>query len=217
MIDTSSAVVTALRPDRRTPGCLVVEVDGERFATLPAEVITGLELDVGEPLSSDAWDRLREAANLEAACRVAVRLLAARARSEWELRRSLAQRGHDRQAVDGAIAQLRDRGHVDDAAFADLFARSRLTRGHGAFRVVSDLRRRGVDGALATRTVDAVSRELGVDAGDQLRTLVEKRHGQLAGLSPTVRRRRLLAFLGRRGFRGHEAIEAVDEVVGDAG
>jgi SOS response regulatory protein OraA/RecX len=50
----------------------------------------------------------------------------------------------------------------------------------------------------------------GVDPADTVRALAEKRAGQLAGLPAVVRKRRLVAFLVRRGFGGAEVREVVE-------
>ena len=60
---------------------------------------------------------------------------------------------------------------------------------------------------------EAVRRSLaaeGVDPGETVRALVEKRAKQLASLPPMVRKRRLVAFLVRRGFAGAEVREVVE-------
>jgi len=52
----------------------------------------------------------------------------------------------------------------------------------------------------------------GVDPARAVRALAEKRAKQLAGLPPVVRKRRLVAFLVRRGFTGGEVREVVESL-----
>jgi hypothetical protein len=54
----------------------------------------------------------------------------------------------------------------------------------------------------------------GVDPTHVFRTLAEKRARQLAGLPAPVRKRRLVAFLARRGFGGAD-VRAFVETLGD--
>jgi SOS response regulatory protein OraA/RecX len=51
-----------------------------------------------------------------------------------------------------------------------------------------------------------------VDPEAAVRAVAEKRAKQLAGLPPVVRKRRLAAFLARRGFQGAEVREVVERV-----
>jgi regulatory protein len=129
----------------------------------------------------------------------ALRRLARRDHSVGELRRALLDRGHERGEVEAAIERLRRERYVDDAGFAERFARSRMVnQGHGRRRIRQDLRRRGVD----RRTVDAgiagALRE--VDERSVVDVLSRRYWRQHAGVEPTKRLPRLWAFLVRRGF-----------------
>jgi hypothetical protein len=53
----------------------------------------------------------------------------------------------------------------------------------------------------------------GVDPVAQARAIILKRAAQLSSMSPVARRRRLLAYLARRGFRGREVREMVEELI----
>ena len=62
----------------------------------------------------------------------ALRRLARRDHSVAELRRALAARGHEPDEVEAALERLRRERYLDDAGFAERFARSRLAhQGHG--------------------------------------------------------------------------------------
>jgi regulatory protein len=124
---------------------VVVEIDGLRFATLPADVAAALEIRERMELSAEALERLAETANVEAAHRVALRLLATRPRARGDLIRRLRERGHDPAAASEAVARLEGSGLVDDAVFARHFARVRAGRGHGPARIRSDLKALGVE------------------------------------------------------------------------
>jgi regulatory protein len=67
-----------------------------------------------------------------------------------------------------------------------------------------------VDRRIAETAVQAALADAGIDPTETVRALAEKRARQLSGLPPQVRKRRLTAFLVRRGFPGSE-IRAVVE------
>jgi len=115
------------------------------------------------------------------------------------LRRRLAERGHEPDRVEEALARLKAERLLDDRRFAASFARSRLSgTGLGRLRIRAELRRRGVERgpteqglseALAdfpeTEVVDGLIRRLARQAREQ---------------PPERRLRRIWAALLRRGF-----------------
>ncbi len=205
--------ITSLRPDGRALGNLVVEVEGARFASLPVEVAASLELQEGLELDDAKYDQLSKVADVEAAYRVAIRLLAPRPRAVDELLRKLRERGHSKRATAEVVGRLEIKGWLDDQEFAREFARSRVARGHGPSRILRDLLHRGVERRLSERTIDEVMSAEGIETLEQARRLAERRATQLEGLPLAKARRRLLAYLDRRGYRGHEVIAVVNELL----
>lgn len=139
----------------------------------------------------------------------ALGLLAVRQRSVREMRSRLVGAGYDPAEVDTEIAALLGVGLLDDEAFARAAAEQALGRRHeGRRAVVSSLRTRGVDPALAQRTIDELD-----DQGDEVRAaeFVRSRVGRMTG-DPAVIRRRLLGQLLRRGFSHAVAWRAISTV-----
>lgn len=204
-------ILTGLAPDPRRPDYRLVEVDRGRFASLPVEALAGLDLVVGREIGPLVVERLQELADLEAAHRAALRALARRAHARFDLRRRLLQKQHPPAAVDGALDRLGAAGLLNDAQFARDFGAAKARR-RGPARLVRDLQSQGVDRRVAEEAVrDSLAAE-GVDASDAVRVLAEKRVRQLAGLPPAVKKRRLVAFLARRGFAGAEVREVVESL-----
>jgi regulatory protein len=176
-------------------------------------VVHQLGLAVGAEVEGDLADRLKRAADVEAAYTVAARLLAMRPRSVYEVLARLRERGHNPSAAAEAVGRLEAAGVLDDATYARHFARVRAPRGHGPARLLHDLLAKGVDRRLAERAIAEVLDAEGVNGTSQARALALKRAQQLKGLAPAQQRRRLLAYLARRGFRGHEIQEMVSDVL----
>ena len=206
--------ITGLTPDKRITGNLIVEINGTRFATLPAEIVSALEVAVDLELADELFEKLSRAADVEAAYLVALRMLAARPRSVNELLRRLRDRGHNPSAAAEAVGRLESKGLLDDTQFSRNFARVRLSRGHGPPRILTDLLSRGVERRLAERAIDEVADQEGVDSLEAARTVAEKRLPQLGDdLPPDKLKRRLLTYLARRGHRGWEVREMVGELM----
>jgi regulatory protein len=204
--------LTGLAPDPRRPGNRLVQVDRGRFASLPEEGVVGLPLEIGAELPPAVFARLRELADVEAAVRAAVRALARRAHARLDLRRRLTQRQHPPAAVDEALERLAAQGLVDDTAFARHFALVRTRRGRGPARVVTDLVSHGVDRRVAEEAMRLALAEEALDPADAARAVAERRAKQLQGLPGPIKKRRLLAFLKRRGFEEQDVKKLVEQV-----
>lgn len=143
---------------------------------------------VGDPRSVTAHTRALDA-------------LARRARSGAELARWLRERGHSADETAETIARLTACGLLDDARFAEAFARGRLMdRKLSRRRVLADLARRGVAREVAAVAVAAVVADEEIDESAAVEAVARKKYRSLSGLDPHVARRRLTAFLARRGY-----------------
>ena len=205
-------ILTGLAPDPRRPDYRLVEVDRGRFASLPADALAGLDLAVGHEIRPLVLERLQELADVEAAHRAALRALARRAHARFDLRRRLLQKQHPPAAVDAALDRLRSAGLIDDARFAVDYAAAKARRGRGPSRLARDLQAQGVDRRVAEDAVRTSLAAEGVDPIEAVRALAEKRARQLSGLPAAVRKRRLVAFLVRRGFNGGDVREVVESL-----
>jgi len=205
-------ILTGLAPDPRRPDYRLVEVDRGRFASLPAESLVGLDLVIGRAIGPLVLERLQELADLEAAQRAAMRALARRAHARFDLRRRLLQKQHPPAAVDGALERLSALGLLDDVRFAKDYSFAKAHRGRGPARLVRDLQAQGIDRRIAEEAVRSSLAAEGVDLTHAIRSLLEKRARQLAGLPAVVRKRRLIAFLARRGFGGAEVRDLVENL-----
>jgi regulatory protein len=103
-------------------------------------------------------------------------------------------------------------GLLDDARFAADYAAAKAYRGRGPARLIRDLLALGIDRRVAEEAVQTSLADEGIDPTRAVRALAEKRARQLATLPAPVRKRRLTAFLVRRGFGGAEVRKVVDSL-----
>lgn len=143
----------------------------------------------------------------------ALSLLEHRARSVAELRRKLIEKGAPRSEIEEVLARLLDQKLLDDTDFARQFARGKITgAGASRFRIIQELRRKGVAGSIAERALDDLGEEEGIDPNASIQRVAEKKWKSLAKLDDSTRRRRLYAFLARRGFSPDEIRKAMMNV-----
>src|SRR3989442_110771 len=132
----------------------------------------------------------------------------------WARRRRRVKNRPPPAAVDAALERLASRGLLDDRRFAEQYAALRATRGKGPARLLGDLMAQGVERRTAEHAVRRALEEEGIDPGVEARAVATKRARQLAGLPVPVRKRRLLAFLLRRGYAGAPLKDLVEELCG---
>jgi regulatory protein len=205
-------LITAITPAPRHPGRFTLLVDGKSYATLSLDSIERLGLVVGGSVAGLEERVGHEAARLKVYDR-ALNMLAFRARSSAELARSLVRKGEPKELVDLAVARLQEQGLLDDAAFAQSFTRAKvLGAQQSKRRVQQELARKGVARAVTDAAITTVFEEEGVDQREVVEQAARKRLRLLAKLEPTVRRRRLYAFLARRGYDGEDIRRAMDAV-----
>ena len=205
-------VLTGLQPDPRRPGTLRVEVDGVRFGAVPEELARAAGLAAGLPLDAELHERLMAAADAEGAFRTLLRALERRSFARADLARRLIRKGHPRPSVEAAVERAAGLGLLDDAAFAQSYVQTRAARGRGPSRLTRDLLAMGVERSVIDRALAAEWPE-GCDQRGVPMALAARRAAQLGDLPRTVKRRRLLAYLARRGFSGRDITDLVARVV----
>jgi regulatory protein len=204
--------ITAVVPEPRGPGSVRIEVEGERFASVSPELVRALGLGPGRELDPPLRARLEAEAEVEAAYRTALRAIERRSFARADLGRRLLRKGHAPIAVEAALARAAEHGLLDDTAFAANYVETRSARGRGPIRLIRDLMVMGVERGVIDRAVAVhVRAAAGNDAVP--RALASKRAAQLRDLPRQVKRRRVLAYLARRGFSGREVSEMVGKLL----
>jgi regulatory protein len=205
--------ITGLEPEPRSGG-VRVRVDGTPFATVTLQDVTDLGLHEDRILDAAATTALSARADVFAARTVALQMLASRALPAREVIRRLQRKGHAPEAAQAAIVSLAGTGLLDDAEFARHYARTRVRQKRvGPGRLVADLRRLGVDERVARLAVDEALAADGVNTTALLREAAARKLRTLKGAPPADARRRLSAYLRRRGFAAAEVIAVVKEAV----
>jgi len=104
----------------------------------------------------------------------------------------------EEDVADRVLHRLDEVGLIDDAAFAEIWVRSRHAyQGMGRRALASELRRKGVADTVAAEavaTVDAAAEEV------RARQLVRKRLRAMTDTDDTTRIRKLVGMLARRGY-----------------
>lgn len=207
--------VSGINERRNGSARYVVAVDGRPVATASAAIIAELGIEVGAILDEAAAARLRSAASQLAVFDKAVELLAVRARSTRELQLRLRRAGAPEDTIGAAIERLEALGVLDDRAYARHVARSRVLGGGVSKRTIEvELQRRGVARRVADEAITETLAEVELDEAGAARVVAEKRLRALRSYDVATRRKRLYAFLARRGYSPDVVARVIRELMG---
>ncbi len=151
-------------------------------------------------------DRVRQRAR-----NVALHALATRGVSKVEIEARLVARELPEDVVSEQIRTLERQGLIDDAELAsNLVDKYVVRQGLGRRAAAEKMRQRGISQSVIAEALEGISSE---DESSRLREVAEDRARALGSLSPEVAKRRLVAYLQRRGYSGSEIFSVVDEVL----
>jgi regulatory protein len=209
--------ITAITPHVRKPGRFAVHIDGRFDFTLSLEAIERLRLGLGTVVD----DRTAHAVEREAAVLAtfdrALDMLASRARSSAELRRLLVRKGEPADQVNVVIERLLASGLLDDALFARQFTRSKaLGAGLSRRRLQQELARKGVPRDVSDDAIDEVLAEEHIDDSTSIERVARKKLRTLSRFDIATKRRRLYAFLARRGYDVDDISRVLRDVMEDS-
>lgn len=161
-------------------------------------------------------DRFDPDADPEAVGRtILLNLLAGAPRTRSQLADALARRLVPEEVAERLLDRFTEVGLIDDAAYAEMYVRSKhADRGLARRSLTMELARKGVDREVASAAVAE-----GIDDDDELaaaRALVAKRLRGVTGLPPEVQVRRLAGALARKGYPSSTAYRVVREALAAA-
>ena len=148
----------------------------------------------------------------------ALDMLEARARGVDELKRLLLRKGEPAAEVDAALERLTRAGLLDDANYARQLARTKaLGAGMSRRRIQQELARRGVARDVSSKAIADVFDAEGVDEAAAIERVARKKLRTLTQLDRPTQKRRLYAFLARRGYDSDDISNVLRRILdGDA-
>lgn len=143
-------------------------------------------------------------------------MLEARARGADELKRLLLRKGEPPADVDATLERLSNAGLIDDANYARQVARSKaLGAGMSRRRIQMELAKRGVAREISAAAIDEVFVSESVDEEQLIERAARKKLKTLGKLDDLTRRRRLYAFLARRGYDADDIAKVLTVVLAE--
>lgn len=164
----------------------------------------------GEPTANTGDANPSERAR-QRARNVALHALATRGVSKQEIEERLVSRDLPDDVVREEISALERQGLIDDTELAsNLVDKYVVRQGLGRRAASEKMRQRGISASIIAGALEGVSN---ADESARLREVAQDRARALGSLAPEVAKRRLVAYLQRRGYSGNEIFSVVDEVL----
>ncbi|MCX7014542.1 MAG: RecX family transcriptional regulator [Candidatus Sumerlaeota bacterium] len=205
-------LVTAIRPLKRRKTDLEIDLDGETWRVVDAEVVVRFGLKTGDALDEEAICRIEAEDAFVRARRMAVNFSVRQPRTEKEILRRLGQGRFDAATISRALDTLRAEGLLEDRRVV----RRQEARGAksktGPRRVEAELAARGVSAELLSDELQSLR-----DPRWQAReaeALARKRLERLGNRPLQEQRRKVSDYLLRRGFDPEIVREVVDRLRG---
>lgn len=200
-------VVTKITEQKRRANRRSVYLDGQFAFGCNLNVIARFRLREGMTLDASEVQAIQFGEVKQGCFDAAVRLITGRLHSRAELKRKLSRQDWGPEVIEAVLDDLTRLNYLDDARFAKAKAESAAThKRQGKQRAKMELMKAGVSGAVADQALSDVYET--IDPQQQARAIAEKKLPSLRRLEPQAARRRLTAFLQRRGF-DYDAIRPV--------
>ncbi len=137
-------------------------------------------------------------------------LLKYRLRSENEIRLRMKQKKFPQDQIDNTVTFLKDKRFIDDNVFSKAWIDSRIKRPYGLRRIEQELKLKGVDKEVIQAQVARVKEDYAEE--DVVRDIVQSRLKRLSAKDAQGIKRKMYAYLIRRGFSPEVVYDAVVEL-----
>lgn len=146
----------------------------------------------------------KQAKSFDKARDYAFLLLKFRLRSEGEIAERLKRKKFSAQIIQEVVSFLKAKNFINDKIFAKAWLNARLKRSLGLCRIKQELRQKGIEQELIEQEAAKLK---DYSESQTVLNLAKARLDRLKGVESVAAKRRLYAFLLRRGFS--------PEIVGD--
>lgn len=137
-------------------------------------------------------------------------LLKFRLRSENELRQRLKKKKFDADIIELTLFFLKDKGFIDDNYFAKTWIESRIKKPLGIRRLKAELSIKGINKAIIDTQIDEIKKSYSEE--DIVGGIAKDRLNKLKGIDPQKAKKRVYAYLLRRGFSPEVVIDVLNQI-----
>jgi regulatory protein len=183
--------ITDIKAQIRRAGRFSIFVDGKYSFSLSESGLLEHKLAIGQELDEADVKRLKQASSDDKLYGNALRYVAMRPRSEWEIREYLRRKNASPALLDAILNKLSDNGFVDDGKFAEAWVASRRQlRPTSMRKLQQELRAKHVSSEVVTQALAADE----TDEREALRAIIAKKRSRYPD------KLKFMQYLARQGF-----------------
>lgn len=189
----------------------VIHFDNKDSLVIPAVLIDNFGLCIGLSIESQIIEKLIVADEAMRAKNNALSILKENIYSKTQMIRHLENDGFTDNTIQQIVIELIQSGHIKDREFAIKWVQRRQKSNPRGFNL---LKQELIDKGVDTETVEQVLSELNEnDETELVLQIAEKRSKAYKGLPIQTARRRLHAYLARRGFDSDTILRVMEQVL----
>ncbi|MCK5242888.1 regulatory protein RecX [bacterium] len=190
--------ITAIEIQSKQKNRRSIFVDQEFICGLDQSIVAKLRLTTGQAVAIKELKNIVREEEINWAKEKCLRWLDHRARTRRELAGRLQQHGVEPEVSEAVLKRLQEIKLVDDEAYARGFIQERVRlQGVGRRRLRLELSKRGLDHEIIEM---ALQENVAEDENQACEAEAKRKVRTYARLPVFVARRRLIAFLSRKGF-----------------
>lgn len=186
--------ITAITKQKNNNNRVNIYLDGEFSFGLYA--INAVCLKVGQNISLEKIDELKFEDEIESAFQKALRFIAFKPRTKFEVNKKLTEAGYSEEVIELSLSKLEEKGYLDDLKFAENWIDNKSIYKPRSKKLIRfELNQKKIDNEIINEVVDRMEpeEELALRAAN-------KYVRRLEAVDEITFKRRLSGFLLRRGF-----------------
>ena len=148
--------------------------------------------------------------SLEKAKNYCFLLLKFRPRSEYEIRERLKRKKFGEPVIKAVLTFLKEKSFIDDEAFTQAWVDFRLKKSFGLRRITQELRIKGISKDIVAQVLEKTKENY--SEREVVAKITRERLNRLKEIEPQTAKRRLFAYLLRRGFSSEAIIDALEQL-----
>lgn len=195
------AIITDIQPQKGNKSRVSVFVDGEFFCGLDKLTVAEFRLKAGDEVDPEYLTKAVAENEATSAFEKAVAYLATRARSMYEMKKYLLDKGYSAEATNSAVDKLTEYGYIDDEEYCKAYIREYETR-YGTMALRYRLYAKGIPNDIIERNLRAQD--------DQTETMIRLCRKYLG--RHEFDEQKLTSYLYRKGFKLPDMREAIRRV-----
>jgi len=211
-LGTDSGVITAISMQKKNSKRFSMFVNEVFLIGVSDNCVQNLNLKKGDVLDQALLDKIFE---YEARWKVKnffIRLLSQRDHASLELKQKAKIKGYPSELVDVVIKELNEKGFINNAEFAKIFAHDKFEFNNwGPQKISLELKRKGLNSHAITFAIAHLSND---EISSKMERLIKKNSARFYRVDTFKRKKKIFDFLFRKGYTIDQIMSSMDILLG---